>query len=324
MCLATNCDHYACDDQTGCQRHRRGGIDDKNKPDMAPTAGLDKLPSQPPELKSAVHITKFAVLSRILRRLTRQVSEYVHLTLNPTLKTVLTLLSKILKVHPTLNVLECSVLWDKLAVFFEVEQARGVGVRLLEDRRRVAGGNRGGELMDGTIEKNKGNNGPSKYPKAGLDTSFAYSPSVFDLRQWNCTHLHYLSPSILSASRFHLSSISGLQLLRTSEIGRVSKTHNSVYTPFTFFASSHLLQPHCMLCPHMYVPFSSRPSHRAPTSDPRSCASNREWCRAFRTHLIATRTAAGSWLHGLGCATGKAVVYRFTVASPPPPLAPCI
>ncbi|KAH9483736.1 Telomerase-binding protein EST1A [Psilocybe cubensis] len=77
----------------------------------------NSLPEQPPALKFAMQIT-FAMLSHVLRRPTRKSSQFSPSNLNPYLTVLLTFLSTILKHKPTLDILERSIPWEELALFF--------------------------------------------------------------------------------------------------------------------------------------------------------------------------------------------------------------
>ncbi|KAF9466407.1 hypothetical protein BDZ94DRAFT_220383 [Collybia nuda] len=107
-----------------------GGEDEKMDVDgqhsqASPTtsdAGDSQMPREeaedhPPAFKYSLQLT-FAMLEHVLRRPTRKASPYARSSLNPYLSIMLTFLATVLRHSPTLVVMERSIPWDELAIFF--------------------------------------------------------------------------------------------------------------------------------------------------------------------------------------------------------------
>jgi protein SMG6 len=77
----------------------------------------EEVVEHPPAFKYAMQLT-FAMLEHVLRRPTRKASPYARSSLNPYLSVVLTFLSTALRQPQTLAVMERSIPWEELAVFF--------------------------------------------------------------------------------------------------------------------------------------------------------------------------------------------------------------
>jgi len=81
------------------------------------------LPDLPPAFKFALQLT-FAVLSHVLKKLTRRALQHSHSPLNHYLTVLFTFLATVLKHQPSFGVLERSIPWADLTAFLTTYPTR--------------------------------------------------------------------------------------------------------------------------------------------------------------------------------------------------------